>query len=119
MADQSSRLNDLFHFIQRMYAEAEDKKLYLRDSTATHDTYRTRKRNLLAANVIQPDRDYYGRFRVLALSDLPADDIVCLVDRFLLRFPSLRDASMGADQSSAGDADEYTPGSQDNHVEAE
>ncbi len=74
--------HDLFHFIQRMYAEAEDKKLYLRDSTATHDTYRTRKRNLLAANVIQPDRDYYGRFRVLALSDLPADDIVCLVDRF-------------------------------------
>ena len=74
--------HDLFHFIRRMYAEAKDQKLYLRDSTATDDNYRTRKISLLAANVIQHDRDYYNRFRVLALPDLPADDIVCLVDRF-------------------------------------
>ena len=74
--------HDLFHFIQRMYAEAKGQKLYLRDSTATDDNYRTRKTSLLAANIIQHDRDYYNRFRVLALSDQPADDIVCLVDRF-------------------------------------
>lgn len=74
--------HDLFHFIQRMYAEARDQKLYLRDSTATYDNYQTRKASLLAANVIRSDRDYYGRFRVMAVSDLPADDIVCLVDRF-------------------------------------
>ena len=74
--------HDLFHFIQRMYAEAKDQKLYLRDSTATDDNYRTRKTSLLAPKIIQHDRDYYNRFRVLALSDLPADDIVCLVDRF-------------------------------------
>ena len=74
--------HDLFHYIQRMYAEAKDQKLYLRAGAATDDNYRTRKSSLLAANIIQHDRDYYNRFRVLALSDLPADEIVCLVDRF-------------------------------------
>lgn len=73
---------DLFHFIKRMYAEAKDKKLYLRGSSATYDNYRTRRTSLQEANIIRHDHDYYSRFRVMMVSDLPADDIVCLVDPF-------------------------------------
>lgn len=32
--------------------------------------------------VIAPDRDYLKHYRVVAVPDLPADDIVCLLDRF-------------------------------------
>ena len=74
--------HDLFHFIQRMYAEAKGQNCICGIAPRTDDNYRTRKTSLLAANIIQHDRDYYNRFRVLALSDQPADDIVCLVDRF-------------------------------------
>ena len=73
---------DLFRFVKRMYAGAQGQKLYLRRSAATVDNYRIRKTNLLLANVIQRDRDYYNLFRVQSLPDWAADDIVCLVDQF-------------------------------------
>ena len=34
------------------------------------------------AGIIAPDRDYPGHWRVTAVADRPADDIVCLLDRF-------------------------------------
>lgn len=73
---------ELFHFIDRLYAEPKDRKLYLRGTSATDHSYRTRKRNLLAARVLQVDRDYRSRFRVVSVPDRPADDIVCLADAF-------------------------------------
>ena len=33
-------------------------------------------------DIIKPDRDYPHHYRVIGINDLPADDIVCLIDRF-------------------------------------
>ena len=33
-------------------------------------------------DIIKPDQDYSQHYRVVAVPDLPADDIVCLLDRF-------------------------------------
>ena len=64
-----------------MYAESKDQKLYLRHKQPTVEDY-TRLRSTLKKNgVIGADRDYGNRIiRVLASSDLPAENIVCLVD---------------------------------------
>ena len=71
-----------FRFVRRMYREASGKKLYLRHETPTLDDYDRLKRMLQRTNVIGPDRDYgrRGVMRVLAISDLPAEAIICLVD---------------------------------------
>ena len=73
---------EFFRFVRRMYRESSGKKLYLRRDTPTLDDYDRLKRMLQRTNVIGPDRDYgrRGVMRVLAISDLPAEDIVCLVD---------------------------------------
>ena len=34
------------------------------------------------AGIVRPDRDYPRHYRVVPVPDLPADDIVCLLDRF-------------------------------------
>ena len=69
-------------FVRRMYRESSEKKLYLRRETPTLDDYNRLKGMLQKTNVIGLDRDYVRRgvMRVLAVSDLPAEDIVCLVD---------------------------------------
>lgn len=71
---------DLHRLIQGMHRE-HGKKLRLRRETPTRDDYKRLQRQLRHANVIRRDQDYGTRFRVLAVSDLPADEIVCLVDR--------------------------------------
>ena len=73
---------EFFRFVRRMYRESFGKKLYLRRDTPTLDDYNRLRRMLQRTNVIGPDRDYgrRGVIRVLAVSDLPAEDIVCLVD---------------------------------------
>ena len=64
-----------------MYRESSGKKLYLRNNTPSRDDYVRRKLSLQEAGVIGRDRDYRGRaIRVLSISDLPAEDIICLVD---------------------------------------
>ncbi len=73
---------ELFRFVDRLYARPTDRKLYLRGTSPTEESYITRKRNLLAARILQVDRDYRTRFRVLSVPDRPADDIVCLADDF-------------------------------------
>ena len=73
---------EFFRFVRRMYRESSGKKLYLRRDTPTLDDYNRLRRMLQKTNVIGPDRDYgrRGVIRVLAVSDLPAEDTVCLVD---------------------------------------
>ena len=73
---------EFFRFICRMHREIPRRKLYLRRKTPTLDDYSRLKLMLQKASVIGTDRDYSRRgiIRVLAVSDLPAEDIVCLVD---------------------------------------
>ena len=71
-----------FRFIWRMYRESPNKKLYLRRKTPTLDNYNRLRSLLQETNVIGADRDYGGRgvMRVLTVANLPAEDIICLVD---------------------------------------
>ena len=72
---------EFFRIIWRMYRESSGKRLYLRGNTPDRDDYARLKSSLREAGVIGTDRDYRTRVvRVLSLSDLPAEDIVCLVD---------------------------------------
>ena len=72
---------DFFQFIRRMYKEAAGKKLYLRGSTPSEGDFARLRSNLKTAGVIGTDQDYGGRIiRLLTVSDLPAEDIICLVD---------------------------------------
>ena len=71
----------LFQFVLDMYRQSSGKKLYLRQQAPDQD-YVSRLREILkAAGAIASDRDYGPRIiRVLSVSDLPPEDIVCLVD---------------------------------------
>lgn len=70
-----------FHLIWCMYQEGADQKLYLRHDQPTKEDYSRLRRNLKKTGYIGADRDYGARvIRVLSLSDLPAENIVCLVD---------------------------------------
>ena len=72
---------DFFHIIWRLYKASSDKKLYLRHNTPSRDDYFRLRLSLMKQDVIHPDRDYKARvIRVLSVPDLPAEDIVCLVD---------------------------------------
>lgn len=72
---------DFFRIIWQMYAQSSGKKLYLRQETPTHDDYTRLRLNLKKAGIIGSDRDYGARvIRVLSVSDLPAESIICLVD---------------------------------------
>ncbi|MEQ8333487.1 hypothetical protein [Nisaea sp.] len=67
--------------ISDIYAQNKERKLYLRSTQADPSAYERLRRNLLAAQIIAPDYDYDRRaFRVLSLQDLPAEEIVCLID---------------------------------------
>ena len=72
---------DFFQIVRQMYRESADKKLYLRHVTPSREDYFRLKSSLNNQGVIGHDRDYGARvIRVLAVSDLPAEGIVCLVD---------------------------------------
>lgn len=72
---------EFFRIVRQMYRESYNKKLYLRRRIPDYDDYRRFRSKLNKAGVIRPDRDYRSRVvRVLAVSDLPAEDIICLVD---------------------------------------
>ena len=74
---------DFFRVIWRMYRESSGKKLYLRNDTPSQDDCVRLRLILKKARVIGSDRDYGARprvIRVLVVSDLPAEDIICLVD---------------------------------------
>ena len=65
-----------------MHREAPRRQLYLRRETPTLDDYNRLRSMLREANVIGTDRDYgrRGVIRVMAVPDLPAEDVICLVD---------------------------------------
>jgi len=72
---------EFFRVIWRLYQESADEKLYLRHDKPTKDDYSRLRLNLKKTGVIGADRDYGARIiRVLTVSDLPAENIACLVD---------------------------------------
>jgi predicted transcriptional regulator of viral defense system len=72
---------DVFRLIWRMYRDSADEKLYLRHETPSQEDYARLRLGLKHAGVIGADRDYGARIiRVLTVSDMSAENIVCLVD---------------------------------------
>lgn len=72
---------DFFRIIWQMYAQSSGKKLYLRHETPSQGDYARLRLNLKKTGFIGSDRDYGPRvIRVLTVSDLPAENIICLVD---------------------------------------
>ena len=73
---------EFFRFVRRMHREVPRRQLYLRRETPTLDDYNRLRLMLREANVIGTDRDYgrRGVIRVMAVPDLPAEDVICLVD---------------------------------------
>jgi len=70
-----------FRLIWQLYAESSGRKLYLRRKIPTRDDYTRLRLNLKNTGIIGADRDYGARvIRVLAVSDLPAENIICLID---------------------------------------
>lgn len=73
---------DFFHLIQRMYRE-ERKELRLRREKPETSDYHRFCRQLKSAHIFGKDDDYGDRvWRVLQAHDLPADEIICIVDPF-------------------------------------
>ena len=72
---------DFFQIVRKMYRDHGARKLYLRSNAPAKDDYIRIVADLKKTAVVAADRDYGKRvIRVLAVSDLPAEDIVCLVD---------------------------------------
>tara|TARA_R110000850_G_scaffold191454_1_gene318367 strand:- start:514 stop:1422 length:909 start_codon:yes stop_codon:yes gene_type:complete len=72
---------DFFRIIWRMYLTSSGEKLYLRHETPTQEDGNRLRLNLKKSGLIGADRDYGSRIiRVLAISDMPAEDVACLVD---------------------------------------
>lgn len=72
---------DFFRTIWRMYRDSSGKRLYLRSNIPSREDHIRLKSILRNAGVIGTDRDYGARvIRVLSISDLPAEDIICLID---------------------------------------
>lgn len=72
---------DFARIVRAMYRKPADRKLYLRGETPDRADILRFKALLKSAGAIGNDRDYGSRIiRVLAIPDLPAEDIVCLVD---------------------------------------
>ena len=72
---------EFFQIICRVYQDSPSKKLYLQHHSPSYDDYIRLRSDLKKADVIRHDQNYRKRaLRVLALSDLPAESIACLVD---------------------------------------
>ncbi len=71
---------DLSCAMQKMYGDSA-KALRVRRTTPVKSDFDRFRRMLLQASIIVPDRDYRRHFRVTAVPEPPADEIVCLSDR--------------------------------------
>ena len=72
---------DFYSLIMQMYKESPNKKLYLRKNDPGKDDYHRLKRILIHAGIVRMDRDYRSNaLRIIAISDRPSEEIVCLVD---------------------------------------
>jgi predicted transcriptional regulator of viral defense system len=69
--------------IDAVYANPHKLRLYLKRPKPGASDYARHRNKLIKSRKILPDFDYsYRAFRVLKNPDLPADDVVCLVDQF-------------------------------------
>ena len=66
---------DLYALIRKAYHDKE------RKIPAPRSLHKIRS-SLEKAGIVTPDRDYKTHYRVIHVTDQPADDIVCLIDRF-------------------------------------
>jgi len=72
---------DFFRIALAMYRQSSGRKLYLRRDAPDRDDIARFRSILKTAGAIANDRDYGSRvIRVLSVSDLPAEDIACLID---------------------------------------
>ena len=72
---------EFYRIVRAIYQHSSGKRLYLRRATPNQEDIARFRSILRSACLIASDRDYGSRIiRVLNVSDLPADEIVCLVD---------------------------------------
>ena len=71
---------ELFRRLWEIYEEGSVK--YLRGNTPSQNVFHRTRDLLRTEGVIQKDHDYPRVWRVTAHSDIPADEVVCLVDRY-------------------------------------
>ena len=71
---------ELNKIITKMYAAKHDQPLYLRKTASEEDRYARHRDNLRDANIIRSDEDYSRAHFILSASDLPAEEIACIVD---------------------------------------
>ncbi len=73
---------DMFLLLRRLHAEAAEYRLRLPARGATAEELLRRHAVLRRERIVRADDDYPGRWRVLTVPDLGADEIACLTDRF-------------------------------------
>lgn len=70
----------LFFTLRKIYKNPDG--LYLRHKTPSVTDYRKTRNLLIKSNKLARDLDYPGTYRILSKQDLPADEIICLIDPF-------------------------------------
>lgn len=71
---------EIFSHLWQLYAQGDVK--YLRSEHPSQNSYQRTKSLLTSEGILRKDADYRGLWRVLPLSDVPADEAVCLADPF-------------------------------------
>lgn len=70
---------EIFHALWKIYLANNVK--YLRGDRPSRDSFLRTRSLLRSEGVIRKDSDYPSAWRVMAVSDRPADDIVCVADQ--------------------------------------
>jgi len=71
---------DIFLHLWRLYQEGGVK--YLRGEHPTRETYQRTRSLLKKEGLLRNDKDYHAYWRVTGLSDVAADEVVCIVDPY-------------------------------------
>ena len=73
--------SQLFWQVYETYQLGKNERLYLRNEHPLKPQYDRLRRNLIAAHIIRPDKDYGDRaYYINAIPNLPADEITCILD---------------------------------------
>lgn len=75
-------ITDYALFLELRSLYQSGRKLYVRSRWPTKAEHQRTRMMLYKEQIIGPDNDYPGVYRILSKQDLPADDIVCLVDPY-------------------------------------
>lgn len=74
---------ELFWMVHKAYEFSSQKKLYLRSERPSREDFIRLRKNLTSSGALQRDKNYGDRvYYITFLPDLPAEDIICLVDRY-------------------------------------